>query len=176
MLAKHPKLDLQSCLSNLSGDVDAIAGFVILFVCSSASQSVKKGKRSLCGSSKVFLVSHFTARRMWTLEGATFPQILKANSRACLPWRVQRESAVSTIHGLASSFGTVRWWRWACLQSSEHGCPGCALQSPSLQLVPLAAVGRARSTLGCRCSGALRPYALQSARPHFVCGPLSSWD
>jgi len=43
-LAKHLKLDVQSCLSNLSGDADSTASFVILLLCFSASWKCK-GRR-----------------------------------------------------------------------------------------------------------------------------------
>lgn len=72
------------------------------------------------------LSPHFTAWSMWSLEGAIFPRILQTNNGVCLNWRVERESAVSTIYSLASSFGIGHWWRWVCLQSLEYCCSGCS--------------------------------------------------
>ena len=118
--------------------------------------SVKEGECSLCRSSEVF--PDFTAWNMSTLEGATFPHFLKTKGRVCLNWRVQKDSAVCTIYSLASGFGTG-WWRWACLQSLEYCCPGCALQSLSFQL----ACWLLWAMLGlCSTAGALVCYARTS--------------
>lgn len=148
LLAKHPKLDRQSCINNLPGDVDSFAGFVIFFLCFSASRSVKKGKQSFCRSSEVFVISLFIL--LLAIHGLWRELCLPRFSRLIMKsvW-LKGQWGVSFIYHLRFS---IRFWHWLLVEMSlfaEFRVLLSWLCLPDGPAVLLAAKGCARAVLHC---------------------------